>query len=322
MRRALVPMTAWAALAGAAAPPAPPPLGAEIESVRAFARTVGEALWPGYGTAPFGFLLVERETETLLCHPAAPAGFTAAGRDPATGCARFVRPRSALPGNWLAAMPLFGPPSTIVMGTAEAAGLSPARWRATILHEHVHQWQAALPDYYPRVAALDLAGGDETGMWMLNFAFPYAEARVAAAAAEASRGLAAALAARRSPGFAPAVARYLALRRAFAAAAGERNWRYLEFQLWQEGVARWTEIALARRFPDPAVRADADVREREVMDALQRLDPAGQQRLIAYPLGAGEAMVMEACGPEWRRHYPAVLALGPLLEVAAARCGG
>ena len=75
-----------------------------------------------------------------------------------TGCDRLVRPRSNLPDNWLAAMPLFGPPSTIVIGTPEATGLALPRWRSTIFHEHFHQWQAALPDYYARVLALDLSG--------------------------------------------------------------------------------------------------------------------------------------------------------------------
>ena len=152
-----------------------------------------------------------------------------------------------MPGNWLAAMPLFGPPSTIVMGTPASTGLTGPRWRSTVLHEHVHQWQAALPDYYARVAALDLAGGDETGMWMLEFRFPLCRSggrrrprrRVARARRRSGRARHAGLLAR---GW-PIISR---LRRAFAAAAGARNWRYFEFQLWQEGVARWTEIAISR----------------------------------------------------------------------------
>ena len=311
----------WTAAAQPAAP-SPGTFGPELARLRQVARDGGEALWPGYGSAPFGFLLIEPGGETLLCHPAAPPGFTAAGRDEATGCDRLVRPRSTLPGNWLAAMPLFGPPSTIVMGTPSATGLALPRWRSTILHEHFHQWQNALPDYYARVAALDLSGGDESGMWMLNFAFPYADARVAGAHAAAARALAAAIAARGSPGFHARLARYLVLRRAFAAAAGARNWRYFEFQLWQEGVARWTEIAISRAWADPAMRADADSYARDILADLGRPDLARAERVAVYAMGAGEAMLLEACGPGWRARYAALLSLGPLLEEAGRSCAG
>jgi len=299
---------------------ATPPLEAEVAAVQRIARGPGEALWPGFGGAPFGTLLLERDREVLLCHPTSPPGFAPAGRDPATGCARLERPRSRLPAGLLAAMPLFGPPSTIVVGTPEAAGVSLARWRSSVLHEHFHQWQSALPAYYARVAALDLAGGDETGMWMLNFAFPYTDARTVAAHAAVSRALAEALEARGGRAFRRRLSRYVAARRAFAAAAGARNWRYLEFQLWQEGVARWTEIALGRAAGDPAAAAEADARERETLAELRSPDLAGQKRLAVYAMGAGEAMLLAECGNGWRARYPELLSLGPLVEAAGRRC--
>jgi hypothetical protein len=306
----------WLAIAAAAfqAPADADPLSAELVAARRLAASEGERLWPGLGTAPFGVLLVRPEGETLLCQPSLPQGFIAAGQDAATGCTRATRPRSALPGNLLAAMPLFGPPSTIVVGTPAATGLSLPRWRATLQHEHFHQWQSALPDYYSRTAALDLAGDDTTGMWMLNYPFPYEQPAVAQAHAEASRALAAALASPRDGSQLPQLAsRYLALRRAFAAAAGERSWSYFEFQLWQEGVARWTEIMLADR-------EDAAAQQSLLRTALEQPDLRRDGRLTVYALGAGEAILMEACGLDWRRDYARLLALGPLLERAATDC--
>ena len=307
----------------AALPPPPPdPVAVELAALRATAGTAGEALWPGFGSAPFGMLVIQRDQESLLCQPSVPPGFSFAGRDPATGCNRFVRPRTGLPAGLLAAIPIFGPPSTIVMGTRDATGLSPMRWRSTVFHEHFHQWQAELPGYYGRVAALDLAGGDETGMWMLSFPFPYDDAAIRAAYYNAAQALADALEARRTQGFPTRVAQYVEQRRALAAAAGERNWRYLEFQLWQEGVARWTEIALGRNSDDWATRMDAEAREQEVIGGLQHPDLERQRRLVVYELGAGEAMLLEACGTGWRSRYATLLALGPLVEEAAVACRG
>ena len=266
-----------AAMATAAPASAPVvPTGAELASLRNLASTHGEALWPGLGGAPFGLLLIEEGQESLLCHPTAPPGFTAAARDEATGCDRLVRPRSELHAGMLAAMPLFGPPSTIVMGTPAAAGISRERWRLAILHEHFHQWQDDLPHFYGRVALLDLAGDDVTGMWMLNFAFPYQDRMVGEAFARASRALAVAVAARGSTAYPARLAHYLVRRRTLAAAAGARNWRYLEFQLWKEGVASWTEIMLGRASDDAALRAEAELRERELIAELDRPDLAQQ----------------------------------------------
>lgn len=291
-----------------------------LQPIRIFAATHGDLLWPGYGSAPFGFLLLEQEKETLLCQPGTPRGFTAEGIDPVTGCARWSRPRSGLPSNLLAAMPVLGPPSTIVMGASGATGDGRPNWLRTVLHEHFHQWQSALPDYYSRVEALDLSGGDRTGMWMLNYAFPYESAATASAYADASTALAEALARRGTADFLTAFDRYLAARARMAHSVPPRDWRYLEFQLWQEGTARWTEIQLGKIYPDAQVREASLALEGRTLAQLRSPALAGQRRELAYALGAGEAMLMSACGPAWRSAYPSVLSHRPLLRIARAAC--
>lgn len=206
------------------------------------------------------------------------------------------------------------------MGPAPSNADKRPRWRSTVLHEHMHQWQAELPGYYDRVDALDLSDGDESGMWMLNFPFSYQDGAVQGRYAQAAGALVSAVAARGTPAFARRLGDYLEARRAFAAAAGERNWRYLEFQLWQEGIARWTEIALARRSGDAAMSADADAHENAMLDMLRTPDLGEHQRVMVYAYGMAEAMLLEACGPDWRESYPTTLAVGPILEAAAADC--
>src|SRR5205823_11170202 len=43
----------------------------------------------------------------------------------------------------------------------------------SMLHEHFHQLQDSQPNSYAETEALNLSHGDQTGMWMLNYAFPY-----------------------------------------------------------------------------------------------------------------------------------------------------
>jgi len=69
--------------------------------------------------------------------------------------------------------------STIVVGQAEnTSAKTSSSWVITVLHEHFHQLQDSQPNFYSDVNALNLARGDQTGMWMLNYAFPYERTEV------------------------------------------------------------------------------------------------------------------------------------------------
>lgn len=295
-------------------------LGPQLAQLRDFALGQGEKTWPGYGTAPFGFLLIDDAQETLLCRDDVPDGFVASGRDAATGCARYTRPRSGLPDTLLAAMPLFGPPATIVMGTPQTTGRSAADWLRTILHEHFHQWQMNLPDYFARTDALGLKRDAADSMWMLDYPFPYDTRPAQRAYARASRALADALAARGTPRLAPAFARFMRARKDFAASVSVRGWRYLDFEQWFEGAARWTEIALGKIYPDADVRDAATALEQRTIEQLRAPDMTRQRRELVYPFGAGEFLLLDACDADWRNRYPDHMSLAPLLDAALARC--
>jgi hypothetical protein len=158
-------------------------------------------------------------------------------------------------------------------------------------------------------------------MWMLNYPFPYDKEDVVAAHAAASRALADAVAARWTPDFYPKFDDYLQRRWAFEAAAGRDNWRYIELQLWQEGVARWTEINLGKAYPDAEVAKSAATLEEKTLAELRSPDLTGKGREFVYAYGAAEAMLMEACGPAWRREYPSLLEVRTLLQGSRVRCG-
>lgn len=301
----------------AAQPPAGIPIEALIASARADIAGPLRNLWSGWDRAPFGLLLVEGDQERLLCDDRSPTGFGPTSPDPVTGCPQRSRARSFPPG-LLAAMPAFGPPSVIVVGTPAATHHDPAEWRRVLFHEHFHQYQAIQPGYWDRVVALNLSRGDQTGMWMLNYAFPYADAVAQARVAEAGRVLAQVLAHGR-----PTTAdlrRYLAARAAVQAAVSPDDFRYLDFQLWQEGVARWTEFSAGELSSDASVRAAGASLRRDTLAQLAALDLGRDQRVSVYALGAGEALLLDACAPGWRDRYLREVTLSPLWEAADGRC--
>jgi hypothetical protein len=299
-------------------------VGPTLAQVRIFAKQQGDALWPGYGEAPFGMLLLTSQRELLLCQPAgdrwpSAAPFVDVGIDRATGCAVQERPRTQLPDRLLAAFPLLSTTETIVMGTPQTTGLSPGAWTRTILHEHFHQWQSSRPGYYERTAALGLSKGHPND-WPIAYEFPYDVKAVDVAYARASQALARALAMRGTPTFSQAVAEYATARASLVASVDEQDWRYFDFQLWQEGIARWTETELGSRYTDPEVRSAAAELARRTLEQLNHPDLAQDRRTVVYPFGAGEAMLMEACHSDWKQHYANGTALTPLVDPALRNC--
>jgi len=291
-----------------------------IRQARQIIHEHGDAVWRGIKDAPFGILLVDGDTETLYCHPGSPEDFEPGGIDPVTGCEYAERP-ARFPPNLLASFPAVAATPTIVIGTPEATARSPDEWVLTIIHEHFHQMQFAQPFYYAGVDALDLSGGDESGMWMLNYPFPYDRAVTAEAFSALATALIDALDARGSEAFEKTLAAYWRAREAARETVSESDWRYIELQLWQEGVARWTEHAVAGESAVLAATAQ-QAGERTRMELIQ-LTLSEQGRVAVYAIGAAEAMLLDAAGPGWRDDYwSSPFALGPSLRKLVIRLSG
>jgi hypothetical protein len=309
-----------AALLLAHTPPAAPDpaQAALIVEARDLVERHDDAVWPEFSDAPDTLILIDGEIEFLLCHEGEGAGFEPLGVEPVTGCDLRRRPRQ-FPPTFLASFPAVDGTPSIVVGTPEATGRAPANWMRTLIHERVHQFQDGRPDMYARTLALGLDGGDQTGMWQLNYAFPYKDEGAAEAArAFAEAGLEA-LAARDGADFRSRALAYQAARSAFLASVSEADARYYEFQAWKEGVARWTELAMMREAAaqDEAYAGQRNAQEERLSDSLEAVDLARQGRIAFYALGTVDAEILDRLDPAWRRSYAdGPLALGPHFEAA------
>jgi hypothetical protein len=281
------------------------------------AETLGNRVWPGWDQAPFAVLLVTPEHEFLVRHPSPSADFVPIGDDPVLKEKVCFRARQH-PTSLLATFPAVGGVSTIVIGQAENTdSKTSTRWVITLLHEHFHQLQDSRPGNYDAVAALGLARGDQTGMWMLNYPFPYDDPGVKERFSALCRTLSGALSVRGQPEFAAKLEAYAAVRRAFLASLQPDDARYLAFQIWKEGIARYTELRIAELAgaeytPSRAFRDLADYRsfgdvargirrgiEKDLLE--MRLDEV--KRSAVYSLGAADGLVLDAASPAWRERY-------------------
>jgi hypothetical protein len=281
------------------------------------ADAIGDSLWSGWTSAPFAVLLVTPQREFLVRHPRPSADFTAVGYDSLLRGNVLVRERKLSP-NLLATFPAVGGIATIVIGQPSATGKSSTEWVLTLLHEHFHQLQMSRPDYYARVDALALSHGDSSGMWMLNYAFPYDSATVQSRYGALAAHLDSALQAREPDARRSHWRAAREARAALRAALPPDDDRYLAFQMWQEGVARFTELQAARfaarRYtPSAAFRAlpdvvsfdDAATRIEAGIHAGLRVPLARARRVAFYALGAATALLLDEAEPAWRSRYPA-----------------
>lgn len=281
------------------------------------AEEIGEKIWPGWSEAPFAILLLTKEREFLVYHPNPTSDFVALGYDSVLVSKVFARDRIH-DLHLLATFPAVAGVPTIVIGQPKNTEASHStRWVITLLHEHFHQWQMSQPDYYRDVNALGLSSGDSTGMWMLNYPFPYEDDKVGSVFAEMCDRLHAALTGVGTSGHDRRVDAYLAARAKFADAVTAEQYAYFSFQVWQEGVARYTEYAVAARsqgtyrssaafagLPDVVPFSDdARATRDQILADLSGMSLKKSGRVAFYSAGAGEALLLDKESPRWREQY-------------------
>jgi hypothetical protein len=278
-----------------------------------------DRLWPGWSRAPFAVLLVTPDYDFLIRHPKPSPDFAKLEHDALLKSDIYYRKHNGFSTSFLATFPAISGSmvSTVVVGQAENTWVKTSTpWVITLLHEHFHQLQDSQPNFYTDVNALNLSHGDQTGMWMLNYAFPYERKEVQDQFALASRLLADAIKSRQSER-AQKTAAYLEARRKFQDMLAPDDYRYISFQLWKEGIARYTEYQIARlaaaqykptrnfvALKDYLSFADFMQKTYEGIFrqlASQRLGES--RREVVYSYGAAEGLLLDQINPKWRSRY-------------------
>ncbi|RPI73826.1 MAG: hypothetical protein EHM47_05225, partial [Ignavibacteriales bacterium] len=276
----------------------------------------GNELWDGWDMAPFALILVYDDYEFLINHPSPSDDFKLIGFDSILNSQVYYRNRQ-FSTQFLATFPAVGGVQTIVVGTSENTGKSSAEWILTILHEHFHQFQYSQPDYYSSINALDLSGGDETGMWMLNYPFPYENQNVNAVYDSCKKILACIFVNNKEPDMNLYLS-YLKNRDQLKNILSEEDYKYISFQLWQEGIARYTEIKLLQMMLVDGYEFSDEVKKlrdykslkdhyedyyTNEINLLNGLSLRDSKRNCFYEFGAFEGLLVDLVNPGWRKEY-------------------
>jgi hypothetical protein len=267
-------------------------------------------IWPGWSKVPSPLLLVTADREFLIHHPAPPKEFIKVSDDISARPRQFSR-------HLLATFPAFDATPVIVIGEpqdTEAKTSTP--WLITLIHEHFHQLQYEQPGYYDGIKKLGLSGGDQSGMWMLNYPFPYENPRVTQTFAHLRDMLLAALQASNEKEFRPRAEAYIHARQQALAELAPDDHKYLSFQLWQEGVARYTQIKAAEAAAGYQPSADykelpdyepfssyAGHARSDTLSELKKADLAQWKRTFFYSFGGSEGLFLDRWDPQWKDDY-------------------
>lgn len=290
-----------------------------IADAQAIVRHEGDLLWAGLSQAPLPTLLIGPEHETLFCGLPTP-GFSALGFDPITRCTMQVRTRE-LPVDLSAATDLGNVP-VIHMGLPDALEATQADWIVTFLHEAFHQYQSTLPGYLSAVDVVRARLSKAGDQWVLEYPFPYADPKVKAEFAAMTLSAGQFVSAENDTQAKAAIRSYVEARNRARDAMSPDDWLYYEFQVGQEGVARWTEL----KFAVAAGNARADIaaigqeRTGGLAVSLGAIDSQGLnmwRRSSFYVLGAIEASMLERVRPQWQLEYATKpFAMGSMLNAS------
>lgn len=294
----------------ASVPQLPPNDAIRINEFYRLAPLIEDKVWPEWSNAAAPLLLITNNAEFLTHHPGPPKEFTKISED------IYERPRQ-FPKNLLATFPAFGPPSVIVIGEPEnTEAKTSTPWEITVMHEHFHQLQDAQPGAFEALNKLGLAHGDNTGMWMLNYPFPYEDTQIDASFAHLRDLLLTALHASEQKKFEELAAEYIAARSKFLSHLAPDDRKYLSFQLWKEGIARYTQIKCAEAAADYHASSDfaslpdyesfaayAGHARSDTLDELRKVDLAKWKRVAIYPWGAAEGLFLDRYDPNWKKGY-------------------
>ncbi|MCB0726047.1 MAG: hypothetical protein KDD00_01185 [Ignavibacteriae bacterium] len=285
------------------------------EAVR-IANDYGDLVWKNFDSAPFAIILVTNDNEYLMNLPNPTDDFKSIGYDTIIGGEIFTRPRQ-FSNNMLATFPAVNGIPTIVVGQPEYTSRPTMDWIITIVHEHFHQLQYSQPDYYESVNALDLAGGDESGMWMLNYNFPYDNKEISEQYQKLTQSAKKTYLSESDKEFNINLGVYKAERAKFKSMLNDNDYKYFSFQLWQEGLARYTEIKIADKIKD-IYKPSKELSELEdyismesfyediLSKLLRKADTQSLQedgRVCFYTLGALEGLILDRSNPGWQDLY-------------------
>ncbi|MEO9871716.1 hypothetical protein [Ekhidna sp.] len=286
-----------------------------IREANHISQQFGDLIWDGFNEPPFSILFIMDDYEYLIEHYYQPDDFDRIDDYDTLLYSAIHRRPTQMNKSFLATFPFAGL-NTIVIGTPENTGLNSTGWIITLLHERFHQYQYSSPKYFAEASELGLSNGDDTGMWQLNYPFPYQDSKVVRAYEIYTKALYDAVKSIGMDNWENAKTEFFKARNAFKSSLSPDDYKYISFQWYQEGIARYTEYAFLERLEDyeptteinqlpdfiPFNEYKKTFLEKHMNNVLNlKLEEVG--RVTVYDVGFAEALIIRELNSDWDKNY-------------------
>jgi hypothetical protein len=284
------------------------------EAIR-ISEKYGDQIWENMQQLPFVVLLVADSTEFLIHHPYPSSDFQLSEYDSILKTRIYFRARR-FSTKLLATFPAVNGVPCIVIGLPEKTNKSSSDWTITLLHEHFHQYQFSSKGYYQEVEGLNLSRGDSTGSWQLNYPFPYEDQKVAIQFNRFRTALQGAVLNRMNKHYDRYFKIYQKERNNLKSILKPADYTYLSFQIWQEGIARYTEYKFLTFLDDytPSTEMKSlpdyipfyDLRDKLFKNEtgfLNKMSLQADKRVCFYSIGFAEALLLDKENKQWKQQY-------------------
>lgn len=276
-----------------------------------------EKVWSGWNKVPFAILLVTEDKEFLIGHPYPSDDFKLIGYDSLLKSNVLYRDRT-FDIHLLATFPAVNGLSTVVVGTPKNTNKDPIAWIITLLHEHFHQLQNFQKDYHQSVNDLNLSGGDKTGMWMLNYPFDYQNKETNIKYDSLKKSLVKIFKNKEAKLSDSLIDNFKNLRFNFKNIPSKNDYKYFSFQIWQEGIARYTELKISKMLSDDGYKFPKTILTKSKfksaqdfykdlftnqLNLLNGLKLNESHRICFYSFGAFEGLLLDKINPMWKDLY-------------------
>jgi hypothetical protein len=286
-----------------------------IKEAKTISDKFGDKIWPSLKKTPFTMVLITDSIEYLVYHPYPSSDFILVGKDEILQTEIYTRKRT-YSKDLLATFPAVNGLNCIVVGTPKNTNRTLTNWMITLLHEHFHQFVNNQPNYYDEVNKLNLSGGDETGMWMLNYPFPYDSAIVVTQYEKYIKALLNAVNAIDKKEFPRLLKQFKKEKENFRRLLKKDDYKYFSFQLWQEGLASYTEYSFLESLKTYVASTEvASMKEftplkkykeqfyKNELQRLQTLKLPNGKRVCIYAVGFAEGLLLDKVNKQWRSMY-------------------
>ena len=201
--------------------------------------------------------------------------------------------------------------AAVVLSSPKITGMTKERWIITAIHEMFHVYQNSKKSYQRKIKELGISYGKDAS-WMLNYPFPYKDSSLQTISHMEGYLLYKIYKSNNNmeniyDSFLLSDILSLYKNHIICKYGTDNNYKYSEFQQSVEGIAKYTEIKMAKIAEKDYTPINPDIHFTDIytnqINVIRHCGKGTGGRLTFYYLGLGTGLVLDKINPSWKENY-------------------